>query len=388
MPAMYARGGVLTLAMLAQGCGAGRPDDAAVPPTTHHDLVAADAGVLTPTPAAPASSRGLRVEGNHLVTGGRTVRLLGVSHSGTESVCTEGHGEIFQGPSGDPLVLPMLAWRINTVRVPLNESCWLGIGGVAPMASGRAYREAIAGFVRMLRSHDLFVVLDLHWSAPGTSVARTQLPMADADHAAAFWTSVADAFKGDPGVVFDLYNEPFIKAENAATPDPWACWLNGCSMNPSTAGGERWTSAGMQSLVDAVRGTGATNVIALGGLSYANDLSGWLAHAPHDPLAQLVASFHGYNFAWPCNTSACWTTTLAAVAARVPLLVGELGENDCAHGFIDDFMAWADREGVSYLGWAWNVWDCRSGPSLISDYEGTPTGLGEGFKAHLVALRP
>ncbi len=33
--------------------------------------------------------------------------------------------------------------------------------------------------------------------------------MADEDHASAFWMSVANAFKGDLGIVFDLYNEPF-----------------------------------------------------------------------------------------------------------------------------------------------------------------------------------
>jgi hypothetical protein len=38
------------------------------------------------------------------------------------------------------------------------------------------------------------------------------------------------------------------------------------------------------------------------------------------------------------------------VAEKVPLLTGELGENDCQHGFIDAFMGWADHEGVSYLG--------------------------------------
>jgi hypothetical protein len=302
-------------------------------------------------------------------------------------MCTEGHGEIFQGPSGDMLVLPMLTWNVNTVRVPLNESCWLGINGVAPMTSGRAYREAIGRFVKMLRGHGLYVVLDLHWNSPGTSLALTQLPMADADHSAAFWTSVADAFRDDLGVVFDLYNEPFIKTENADTSDPWACWLNGCNIKPTTPGGASWTSAGMQSLVDAVRATGAANVILLGGLSYANDLSGWLAHIPHDPLRQLAASYHVYNFAWPCNSSACWTTTLTSVATRVPILTGELGENDCEHGFIDAFMGWADQQGVSYLGWAWNTWDCRSGPSLISDYGGTPTGLGAGLKTHLAALK-
>ena len=282
----------------------------------------------------------------------------------------------------------MLAWRINTVRLPLNETCWLGINGLAPMASGRAYQDAIRRFVSMFRSHGLYVVLDLHWNAPGGGIGRTQLPMADADHSPGFWSSVADAFKDDTGVVFELYNEPYIKTENAMTTDPWECWSKGCTMKASTPGSGSWKSAGMQDLVDAVRATGARNVLVVGGLSYANDLSGWLAHAPHDPLRQLVAGLHVYNFAWPCNSKACWATAVAPVAEQVPVLTGELGENDCAHGFVDDFMGWADERGVSYLGWAWNVWDCRSGPALISDYDGTATGLGAGFKAHIATLKP
>ena len=337
---------------------------------------------------AAAASAAVRVQGNRLVAGDRTIRLLGVSHSGTENLCTEGKGEIFQGPSGEPLVLPMLAWNVNTVRVPLNESCWLGIGAASPMTSGSTYQTAITTFVAMLRRHGLYVVLDLHWNAPAANLARSQQPMADDDHSSAFWTSVANAFKSDGGVLFDLYNEPFVKTENAQTQDPWACWQQGCTINASKDIAAPWKSAGMQALVDAVRATGATNVIVLNGLSYGNDLSGWLSHAPTDPLHQLVAGFHLYNFSWPCANKECWASSVEPVAREVPILVGELGENDCAHGFIDDFMGWADARGVSYLGWAWNVWDCRGGPALIRDYDGTPTDFGAGFKAHLSRQTP
>lgn len=61
----------------------------------------------------------------------------------------------------------------------------------------------------------------------------------------------------------------------------------------------------MQDLVDAVRGNGATNILLLGGLSYANDLSQWLDYLPKDPLNNFAASAHLYNFNW-CNDLACW----------------------------------------------------------------------------------
>jgi hypothetical protein len=63
----------------------------------------------------------------------------------------------------------------------------------------------------------------------------------------------------------------------------------------------------MQGLVDAVRSTGATNPIMLGGLRYADRLDGMLDHLPSDRLGQLIAASHPY----PGNncgldTPACW----------------------------------------------------------------------------------
>jgi hypothetical protein len=49
-------------------------------------------------------------------------------------------------------------------------------------------------------------------------------------------------------------------------------------------------------------------------------------------------------------------------------------------------MKWFDDRGLSYLGWTWNTWDCSSGPSLISNYDGTPTSYGIGLRDHLRAL--
>ena len=70
----------------------------------------------------------------------------------------------------------------------------------------------------------------------------------------------------------------------------------------------------------------------------------------------------------------------------MPLALGEIGENDCAHGFVDALMNWADAHSVGYLGWTWNNWDCSTGPSLITDYTGTPTNYGAGLQGALLTL--
>lgn len=330
---------------------------------------------------------GLHVEGNHLVYNGKTTRLLGVDHSGSEYACVGGYA-IFEGPDPDTMATAILTWgHVNAVRIPLNEDCWLGINGVAAQYAGTNYQQAIVDYVNKLHAHGLFTILDLHWNAPGTTQAKGQLPMADKEHAVPFWTGVATAFKGDGMTVFDLYNEPFIDKSNAQTSDPWACWQSGCTINAGNGVGAPWPSAGMQDLVDAVRAAGATNVLMLGGLAYSNDLSGWLAHMPTDPLGQLTASFHLYNFN-TCASQSCWDANAGVIAKQHPVITGELGENDCAHGFIDGYMPWADTNGISYLGWTWNTWNCQQGPALITDYDGGATGFGQGLKAHLLVTPP
>jgi hypothetical protein len=74
---------------------------------------------------------------------------------------------------------------------------------------------------------------------------------------------------------------------------------------------------------------------------------------------------HSYNFN-ACTTRSCWTKQLAPVAAKVPLIAGEIGENDCADSYIDPLMTWLDSKKASYLAWAWNAdFSCSSGPSHL-----------------------
>jgi len=327
--------------------------------------------VLAALSAAGPGFATVRVSGNQLVNGtGDAVRLLGVNRSGTEYACIQGWG-IFDGPSGAAAVAAMKTWKLNAVRVPLNEDCWLGINGVQGRYGGKAYRHAVEGYVARLHDARLTPILELHWSAPGSHKATGQRELPDRSHSIAFWKSVASAFESDRNLVFDLYNEPHDVT--------WRCWRDGCRVNGD------WKAAGMQALVNAIRGTGAKQPLMLGGLAWSNDLSHWLRWKPRDPRHQLVASYHVYNFN-TCSSVSCWNATIAPVAAKVPVVTGEIGEDDCAHGFIDGYMDWADTHGLSYLGWTWDTWDCSSGPALISDYDGTPTAFGAGFRDHLAGL--
>src|SRR5205085_4954151 len=70
---------------------------------------------------------------------------------------------------------------------------------------------------------------------------------------------------------------------------------------------------------------------------------------------------------------------IAPLATRIPVITGEIGENDCGHGYIDGLMSFLDGIKASYLGWAWNAdFGCPGG--LISAYDGTATNFGIGLK--------
>ncbi len=329
-------------------------------------------GSKSPTPGAWTDAPALHVQGAQLVdTAGRVVRLRGVNRSGAEYACAQGWG-FFDGPSDSASVQAIKSWNVNSVRVPLNETCWLAINGVAPAYSGDNYRRAISDYVALLNRAGMVVILDLHWTAAGTAIALGQAPMPNRDHTPQFWSEVAAAYGSNNRVIFDLFNEPFPD-NNADTPEAWRCWRDG-----GTCTGMSYQAAGMQELVNAARRAGAKNVIMLGGVQYSAGLSGWLASRPTDSLNNTAASWHIYNFSW-CNTKACWDSNAAPVAQQVPLVLGELGQNDHGSAFVTALMDWMDARQGSYLAWSWDVWG--NALDLIASYDGTPTSYGQTFKS-------
>jgi hypothetical protein len=354
----------------------------------------------------------LHVEGNRLLDAdGRTVVLRGIDRSGTEYMCAEDAG-IFDGPVDLGSVVAMRDWRSNAVRLPLNEHCWLGVddGAPTPQIVGETYRQAIAGYVDLLLANGLYVILDLHWSAPAGRKADRQRPMPNTSYSALFWTSVADRFKHDGRVVFDLYNEPVPNSnQNDATDDAarrsWECWRDGgaASCDASLSLGDAASAmaasetVGMQALVNAVRTTGARNVIMLGGIQFANTLwsntaRNWLAYRPADPLANIVASAHIYPGNW-CVDVGCYEREIAPVAAQVPVVVAEFGAAGCDSAtvtWLDTLMGWLDARSTGYLAWTWDTPHSGNEPctviKLLLAYDGTATPFGQVVRDHLAAL--
>jgi len=350
---------------------------------------------------------GVRIAGGKLVNtlDGSIVQLRGVNISALEYVAIGAPGWANRNPwgaqTGDPTPNwhAIRAWKANAVRLPLNEASWLGYPcvdrhgrSVNPDPWGN-YQATVKKAVSEAVAAGLYVLIDLHWSAPGTICPLSQDQLADADHSIAFWTSVARSFKQDPAVIFDLFNEPY-GANNDSASD-WRMLRDGGPLSTfSSDSGHyvlrvQWQAAGMQSLVDAVRATGASNIVMVAGLGGASDISNWLAYKPSDPLNQLALSWHAYG---GINTRDA-SYDAAILAAGIPIIIGETGDKSAngttAAPVITQVTNWADQTGASVLAWTWDRWnDSNGNPAkenlLIKDAAGTPTdGEGVVFKSWL-----
>ena len=375
----------------------------------------------------------IAVSGNHLVdANGNTVQLRGVNVAGLESVAIQGWdpSNPWGGSTGQntPDWALMKTWGINAVRLPINEASWLGsqcrdVGGygvhfvngakvnntpgeLVSADPGGNYRATVATTVSEATAAGLYVILDLHLAAPSNVCPTMQNPMADGDNAINFWSTLASVYKSNPAVIFELFNEPFLDQVPVAGNDPWQALIDGGTLswyraqtpnNPwYTQVNYTWQTAGMQQMLNAVRATGATNVILTSTLAYSSSLGGWLQYHPTDTLnpSQIAAVWHAYpspdapNAVNCIGLPACSAQTLsdatAILNAGYPVVVTEYGDpsGGSTAPWSSVLLPFADSQGISYFGWTWDPW---TGTTfyLITDGNGDPSqGFGTYVKAH------
>ena len=138
-------------------------------------------------------------------------------------------------------------WPINSVDIGLNEDCWLGINGMPAAYSGANYINFIKGEVAAAEADHIYPVLFPFRYDPSTDVPNGSdspgygmQPMIDNDHGPLFWEEIADAFKGDPDVIFRAMEEPFPEGGNTPGGNgigqaAWTCWSEGDVQYSSTS---------------------------------------------------------------------------------------------------------------------------------------------------------
>lgn len=268
-------------------------------------------------------------------------------------------------------------WNANSVRLDLDQDMMLK--GSAQYC--RRYKATVESAVREARAAGLIVILDVHDSDAGNlrlpEQSSTRQQCMPDRNTTIFWTEMAAVYKGDPGVWFELYNEPVppdgrgkLEGDSAAQ---WHVWREGGLVTcPKDDGGKKGTftfdAVGMESLYNTIRATGATNIVIADGLNVAGTLSG----VPLLAGTNIAYAVHPYiDTSSPDDASnGVWDREFGRMSATQAVLATEFGDFQCGNAKYDKaILHYMEVHGVGYDAWAWWVAGCGF-PSLITDAAG------------------
>ena len=310
----------------------------------------------------------LKVVGTKILDGNNEpVRLRGVNAASLEWT-SDGERHILQTVN-----VAIRDWHVNIIRLPLSQDRWFG---KAPEQNGdsKPYRALVSQFVDECATQNCYIILDLHWSDCnewGANIGQHSMPDTNS---VVFWKDFAPLYANNPAVLFDLYNEPHDVS--------WDVWLNGGTIldkpNQRGAVAKNYQCVGMQAMLDAVRSTGAKNVVICGSLDWAYDFSGILdGRQLSDPDGNgVIYSNHCYDNKG--DSVDTWIAKMEKATARLPVIVSEFGGNsDPSKKIPSDNWLLHVLQAIQDHQWSYTAWDLHpaAGPALISDWNYTPSPL-------------
>jgi endoglucanase len=260
----------------------------------------------------------------------------------------------------------VVGWHSNLVRIPLSQDRWFGKTS-GQNDEGRSYQSLVDRLVQSCTEKKCYILLELHWNDAGVwggNIGQHKMPDSNS---VVFHRSLAAKYGNVPAVLLGLYNEPHDIS--------WDVWLNGGQVTEDFEqnGGTTklsYRTIGFQALYDTVRAAGAAdNLIVIGGLDWAFDLSGVLnGHAVSG--RNIVYDTHPYPW-----KDVNWDGKFGNTGRQTAILVGEWGGS-----FLDGYRTYANNM-AAYLRankFCWTAWSFHpsAGPSLIQDWNYTTTGIG------------
>ncbi len=315
---------------------------------------------VPPTPAEKMPPQ-LRVEGNQIVNqAGEPVWLQGVAIPSME--WTNGGENILKSVQE-----AVDNWNANVVRIGTKEDFWFGKGPY--QNDGGAYhRQVIDDAINLAAAHGAYTILDLH---------RFRAPtQAHAD----FWRDLAERYGNHPAVIFELFNEPHDIS--------WEVWRDGGFVAEQRQDAavvvenqeklKGFESIGMQALVDLVRQAGAKNLLVVGALDWAYDLSGILKGFALDDRDGHGIVYATHVYPWKSD----WQGKFLDVAAKHPVIVTECGapqepmsflppeRHEDPSTWVPDFLGLVQKHRLHWTAWSFHP---KASPVLLLDWTYEPT---------------
>jgi endoglucanase len=360
------------------------PPPAIHPPSVTVTTIATKTSSTPVTTTQPSLSRNAQALGPYTVSGnvilaadGKPYLFHGVGRDSLEYTCWgDGHfdaQELSYMGSGTN-THSITYWGANTVRLPLSEGIWLN-GESSQGCSAQQYQVLIKQTVDALTAMKLNVILDLQWSDAGGQSLQAGGPwaMPDAD-SVTFWQQMAGIYGSYSNVLFELFNEPH--------PQQWSCWAAACTITDTSYSDDchctktfTFNSVGMQALVNAVRGTGANNLVLVAGMVWGYDLSQITKY----PITGSNVVYDTHPYPYGGKEPSTWDAAFGTVSTHYPVISAESGEYDCGTSYMSQLLAYFDAHQIGWIGWAWVVQGDPCGyPQLIQNYQGLPTaGMGQ-----------
>jgi hypothetical protein len=319
-------------------------------------------------PPVPVTDAALEIVGNQLLRGGQKIRLVGVAVGDPIYIRAKrrfsDYGEIAR------------VWRANVVRISLHPGHWRA----DPVKSFKA----MARDIEVARAEGLYVIIC--WHAIGFPGRFQETPdpswglpadayRSDEAMATAFWSEMAASFGRDPGVIFELWNEPVIDGK---------LWI-------ST--GEHWPLVKplWLKLIGAIR-RHSNNIVLASGTRWAHDLKGVAKSLIDDP--RVAYAWHCYP---PTDRGQAnrWFGSLDGLADVKPVIVTEWGFSpngpDYVRGTAADFgRPFTARvlEALQLHSTAW-CWSEGAAPQLLTGDANSPSPYGQFVKDYIeIARRP
>src|SRR6202789_1844517 len=319
------------------------------------------AWVSAPGDPRVSGSFGVKASGNKLVStlNGASVTLIGGAMQG----CSNGAVPAWCAATASlaPSFWSGSTWTsqhagTNTVRLQLDICAYLNDTSFQPAATA-AYATNVQQIVSSVTAAGEYIVISPAVSAPAGQQSPGQSGFLDATHGQPFWTAMANLYKNQPNVIFEIFNEPCgLCTRTSQTFNNWfpvsgdpyqsgngtdtTVIAQGGSYTPfafeTTSGGSFTTVNvtyqvyGEIQALNLVRSLGATNLVLLSPTGFAGNIDTWpfsyQAGCAADPLHNCGASQHayGYSFGAP-PIQAVITDGFPVVETEFEVAVGSIG---------------------------------------------------------------
>jgi len=271
-------------------------------------------------------------------------------------------------------------WNGNLVRLPLSQDRWFGKvsdwSTPKPPDGGAQYQKIVDDVIKLALGFGKYILLDLHWSNAGEwgkNIGQHYMPD---DNSLEFWIDVAGKYSNNSAVLFGLYNEPHDIT--------WEIWRNGGTVNETENRGKpeekkfTYNTPGHQKIVNGIRALSANNIIIAGGLDWAYDLRGIAAsYALEDTPEGGGIVYDSHIYPWKEWDGKNHDAKVLCVSDDYPVIIGEFGIDPEGQwgsarypSWLENMLGWLDANKLNWAGWCFHT---QATPSMISDWQYTPT---------------